>query len=238
MTLAQVEVGAKTNETTHFRPLLAPLGLAGTVVTFDALHSVKANISWLVETKKAHYIAVIKANQPTAYSQLAALAWQDIPVQHTASASGHGRRESRSIKTCGIADQLGGIAFPHARLAIRVHRRRKPTGERETRESVYAVTSLDAHQTDPADLAAAVRGHWGVENSSHHISNVTFAEDASTVHTGTAPRAMATLRNLAIGALKALGADNIAKTTRAIRDEPERALPILGNTNNPDTYGT
>lgn len=53
VTLAQVERGAKTNETTHFRPLLAPLDLAGAVVTFDALHSVKANISWLVETKKA-----------------------------------------------------------------------------------------------------------------------------------------------------------------------------------------
>ncbi|MDQ1051530.1 transposase [Streptomyces sp. V4I2] len=61
--LAQVEVGAKTNETTHFRPLLASLDLTGTIVTFDALHSVKANISWLVETKKAHYIAVIKTNQ-------------------------------------------------------------------------------------------------------------------------------------------------------------------------------
>ncbi|MGW4075552.1 transposase family protein [Streptomyces asiaticus] len=67
---------------------------------------------------------------------------------------------------------------------------------------------------------------------------VTFAEDASTVHAGTAPRAMATLRNLAIGVLKTLGADNIAKTTRAIRDEPQRALPILGTTNDPDTYGT
>ena len=235
VTLAQAEVGAKTNETTHFRPLLAPLDLASTVVTFDALHSVKANISWLVEAKKAHYIAVIKTNQPTAHSQLAALPWRDIAVQHTSSGSGHGRRESRSIKTCGIADELGGIAFPHARLAIRVHRRRKQTGKRETRESVYAVTSLDAHQASPCDLAAAIRGHWGVENSSHHIRDVTFAEDASTVHTGTAPRAMATLRNLAIGALKTLGADNIAKTTRAIRDHPERALPFLGITNNPDT---
>lgn len=65
-TLAQVEVGAKTNETRHFKPLLAPLDLADTVVTFDALHSVKANINWLVETKRAHYIAVIKTNQPTA----------------------------------------------------------------------------------------------------------------------------------------------------------------------------
>lgn len=238
VTLAQAEVGAKTNETTHFRPLLAPLDLAGAVVTFDALHSVKANISWLVEAKKAHYIAVIKTNQPTAHSQLAALPWRDVPVQHTASETGHGRRESRSIKTCGIADELGGIAFPHAHLAIRVHRRRKQAGKRETRESVYAVTSLDAHQASPSDLAAAIRGHWGVENSSHHIRDVTFAEDASTVHAGTAPRAMATFRNLAIGVLKTLGADNIAKTTRAIRDNPERALPLLGITNNPDPSGT
>ncbi|MFY1668808.1 ISAs1 family transposase [Plantactinospora sp. WMMB334] len=238
VTLAQVEVGAKTNETTHFQPLLAPLDLAGTVVTFDALHSVKANVSWLVEDKKAHYIAVIKTNQPTAHSQLAALPWRDIAVQHTTSETGHGRRESRSIKTCAIADELGGIAFPHARLAIRVHRRRKQSGTRETRESVYAVTSLDVHQASPADLATAIRGHWAVENSSHHIRDVTFAEDACTIHTGTAPRAMAALRNLAIGVLKTLGAHNIAKTTRAIRDEPQRALPILGITNNLDTHGT
>ncbi len=49
---------------------------------------------------------------------------------------------------------------------------------------------------------------------------------------------MASLRNLAIGVLKTLGADNIAKTIRAIRDYPERALPILGITNTPDTQGT
>ncbi|MFJ8774505.1 hypothetical protein [Streptomyces microflavus] len=67
---------------------------------------------------------------------------------------------------------------------------------------------------------------------------MTYAEDASTLHTGTAPRAMATFRNLAIGLLKTLGATNIAKTTRAIRDQPERAFPLLGITNNPDTQGT
>jgi len=67
---------------------------------------------------------------------------------------------------------------------------------------------------------------------------VTYAEDASTLHTGTGPRAMATFHNRAIGPLKALGADNIAKTTRAIRDQPERALPLLGIINNPDVQGT
>ncbi|MFJ5531276.1 transposase [Streptomyces sp. NPDC093261] len=66
VTLAQREVGAKTNETAAFRPLLEPLDLTGTVVTFDALHSVKDQVRWLVQEKKAHYIAVIKGNQPTA----------------------------------------------------------------------------------------------------------------------------------------------------------------------------
>ena len=127
---------------------------------------------------------------------------------------------------------------PHAKLAIRVHRRRHVTGKPQTRETVYALTSLDAHQVSPADLATYVREHWAIENSSHHIRDVTFSEDASTVHTGSAPRAMASLRNLAIGVLKTLGAGNIAKTTRAIRDLPERALPFFGISYEPDDSGT
>ncbi|MEV6013680.1 hypothetical protein AB0M29_43960 [Streptomyces sp. NPDC051976] len=52
------------------------------------------------------------------------------------------------------------------------------------------------------------------------------------------PRATANFRNLAIGLLKTLGVGNLAKTTRAIRDQPERALPVLGITNNPEPQGT
>ncbi|WP_308294222.1 hypothetical protein [Streptomyces sp. ST2-7A] len=66
---------------------------------------------------------------------------------------------------------------------------------------------------------------------------MTYAEDASTLHTDTGPRAMATFRNLAIGLLKTLGAANIAKTTRTLRDQLERALPLVGITDNPDPQG-
>ncbi|MEV5177000.1 ISAs1 family transposase [Streptomyces flaveolus] len=145
--------------------------------------------------KKAHYITAIRTNQPTTHRQLAALPRNAIPVQHTASTAAHGRRESRSIKTCAIADNLRGTNFPHRRLALRLHRRRRSAGQRETRTTVYAVTSLDAHQTSPAGLVKAIRGHWGIENSSHNIRDVTFAEDASRVHTGTAPRAL-TIRGI------------------------------------------
>ncbi|WP_371666613.1 hypothetical protein OG985_46335 [Streptomyces sp. NBC_00289] len=65
-----------------------------------------------------------------------------------------------------------------------------------------------------------------------------FAKDASTVHTGSAPRAMAALRNLALGRLRPLEADNIAKTTPAIRDTPEHAIWIRDTTDSPPLPGT
>jgi hypothetical protein len=62
--LDHLEVGVKHNETSHFTQLLASLDLAGAVVTTGALHTVRANLNWLVTDKKPHYIAVVKRNQP------------------------------------------------------------------------------------------------------------------------------------------------------------------------------
>ncbi|WP_405638184.1 hypothetical protein OHB53_47520 [Streptomyces sp. NBC_00056] len=45
-------------------------------------------------------------------------------------------------------------------------------------------------------------------------------------------------RLLAIGRLRLLAADNIAKTTRAIRDAPEQAIRIWGITDSPALPGT
>ena len=58
--LDHLEVDVKHNETSHFTELLGSLDLDGAVVTFDALHTVRANLDWLVTEKKAHYIAVVE----------------------------------------------------------------------------------------------------------------------------------------------------------------------------------
>ncbi|MFF3879152.1 transposase [Streptomyces sp. NPDC001978] len=94
-------------------------------------------------------------------------------------------------------------------------------------KTVYAVTSLTAEQADPAQLARLIRGHWQVE-ALHHVRDTTFAEDASQLRTGNAPRAMATWRNLAIGALKLTGTTNIAAALRRNARDPRRPLAILG----------
>ena len=63
--LAQAAVDGKNNEITCFAPLLEPLDLAGAVITADAMHTQREHARFLVSGKKAHYILVVKRNQPS-----------------------------------------------------------------------------------------------------------------------------------------------------------------------------
>jgi len=224
--LGQADVDHATNEIARFRPLLDRLDLTATVVTADALHTQHAHAEWLVTGKHAAYLLVVKANQPTLHQQLKALPWREVPVADHTRDRGHGRVEIRRLQVTTVA----GLGFPHATQALRITRRVRPLGSRRWRTVVvYAVTSLTAAQAHPARLADWIRGHWGSE-ALHHIRDVTFAEDASQLRTGTAPRAMASLRNLAIAILHAHGDRNIAAALRRNARDATRVLPLLGIT--------
>jgi hypothetical protein len=88
-----------------------------------------------------------------------------------------------------------------------------PSRSDTRRPRPHAVTSLTAEQATPAKLTNFIRGHWKIE-ALHHVREVTFAEDAGQLGTGTAPRAMATWHSLAIGALRPAGKTDIAFAPR------------------------
>jgi len=224
--LAQARVDGKTNEITCFVPLLAPLDLAGAVVTADALHAQREHAEFLVTQKKAHYILAVKNNQPSLYAQLTSLPWRQVPAGFDARDKGHGRAEWRTLKLTAVA---AGIAFPHAAQAIQVRRRRRPLNgkKRWSTETSYAVTSLAASQATPAQVARWARGHWGIE-ALHHIRDVTYREDASQIRTGNGPQVMATLRNLGIAILKPADHPSIATACRYHARDATRTLTTLG----------
>jgi Transposase DDE domain len=181
---------------------------------------------WLVTVKHAAWLLIVKGNQPTLYHQLRRLPWREVPVADHTRDRGHGRVELRRLQVTTMA----GLDFPHATQAIRVTRRVRSLRSRRWRTvTVYAVTSLTAAQAHPARLADWIRGHWGIE-ALHHLRDVTFAEDASQIRTGNAPRAMASLRNLAIGILCLHGHRNIAAALRRNARDATRLLPLLGIT--------
>jgi len=73
LVVAQREVSDKSNEIPEAPALLAPLDLAGTVVTADALHTQKALARFVVDEKKADYVFTVKDNQPTLKRDIAEL---------------------------------------------------------------------------------------------------------------------------------------------------------------------
>ena len=225
--LAQRQVDGAPGEVPAFQPLLADLDLAGVVVTADALHTHADAAKFLVAGKQAHYLLCVKANQPTLLDRCARLPWHRIPVLDRTRDRGHGRVELRTLKAVTVHH----FGFPHTAQVIQVTRKVRDLGARRWRTVVvYAVTSLSFAQAGPARLADLIRGHWAIENGLHYVRDVTFAEDASQVRTGTAPQVMACLRNLAIGALSHAGPVNLAAALRRHARDPARPPATLGIT--------
>lgn len=232
--LAQVRVDGATNEIAMFRALLDHLPLAGAVITADALHTQVGHARYL-HRHGAHYVFTVKANQPRLHKQLAALPWKDIPTAVTSTDVAHGRIEQRCVQVTSLA---GGIGFAHAKLALRICRTRRQKRRRGTTaasgarraagtEIVYAITDLTWEQTTPEELAAIIRGHWGIENRIHWVRDVTLGEDASQTRTGTSAQVMTTIRNTTISLLRLAGHTNIAAATRGIHRHPERFLRLI-----------
>jgi predicted transposase YbfD/YdcC len=242
--IAEVLIGAKTNEVPEFAPLLRTLNartpLAGHVITVDAGHTVRAHAIFTCQELMAHYVMTVKRNTPGLHDALDALDWASVPVQHQVTESGHGRHERRTIQVMDAPEHIRK-RFPHARQAAlieryvtRTARKRKNHGrgyKKVTIRSAVAVlviTSLDAREAAPEHLAGYVRRHWRIENQIHYVRDVTYREDASRVRTGTRPRIMATLRNLAIGLIRQAGHTRIAATIRKIKYDNRLLLAILG----------
>ena len=184
--LAQRQVGGAPEEVPAFAPLLADLDLAGVVVTADALQTPPEAAEFLVTRKRAHYLFTVKANQPTLLARCAGLPWQRVPVADRTRDRGHGRVELRTLKAVCVRH----FGFPHVAQVIQVTRKTRDLHANRWRAvTVYAITSLSFELARPARLADLVRGHWGIE-ALHHLRDVTFAEDASQLRTGNAPRVM------------------------------------------------
>jgi predicted transposase YbfD/YdcC len=245
VTLAQRPVATKSNEITGFAPLLdvhrAPDGhrLAGWVATMDALHTQVAHAEYCHDNS-IDFIMIAKDNQPALFAKLDTIDWQQVPVTHRVEDHRHGRREVRTIQVTKAPD---GLAIPHVdqaflieRGTMRPERRNGRTTMVETAVAVLGVTTLTAKKSTSAHIATYVRGHWSVENSSHHVRDTTYREDASRIRRPGKPQIMATVRNTAIGLIRLNGRTAIASTNRLLRYDLHRIADLF-NLNLQPEYG-
>jgi hypothetical protein len=86
----------------------------------------------------------------------------------------------------------------------------------------YAITPLTLTQATHTQLAAIIRGHWGIEDRLHWVRDLDWDEDRSQIRTASGPRIMASLRNLVITILRLTGATSIAAALRHHARRPAR----------------
>lgn len=226
LVLAQTDVAVKTNEIPMFAPLLDTLDIAGAVITADALHTQRRHAEYL-HRRGADFVFCVKDNQPNLFAALDTLDWPQVPITHHVTDRGHGRVETRTIQVMPAPAEL---PFPHVEQVFLVERAVTDLHDRSlSNVAIFGVTSLASTRAEPATLASLTRGQWGIE-SLHWIRDTVYREDDSRTRTRSGPRAMASLRNLAIGALRLAGRPDIAEATRWATRRMHRPFTILGLT--------
>lgn len=212
-------------------PLLDALDLTGKTVTADALLTQRTLAAHLRD-QQAHYVFIVKSNQPTLYKDIRLLFEQrGQPDFREAPTLSHGRIETRSIWT---STRLNGyLDFPGIAQVFAIERAviNKKTGK-STSELVYGITSHSPQSADAAKLLAFNRNHWAIENSCHYILDCTWNEDRNTIRTDHGPENFTMLCRFAIGLIKARAKDSVAATTKRLARNLRLVFDYLRMTKN------
>jgi predicted transposase YbfD/YdcC len=230
LTLMQEAVAAKTNEIKEVETVFGQIVLTGRIVTMDALLT-QRQVAQTIGEACGDYVMIVKDNQPQLKADIELVFTLPPTGDRQESARtvdiGHGRIETRNLTT---SEALVGYSdWPGLAQVCEVGRHvitQKTAKERV--EVVYGVTSLRPERATPHRLLELVRGHWGIENKSHWVRDVTFDEDRSQVRCGNIPHMMAALRNTAIGLLRWAGHTNMAAACRRLAAQPVQALALIG----------
>jgi predicted transposase YbfD/YdcC len=78
-----------------------------------------------------------------------------------------------------------------------------------------------------ADVNKHARGHWGIENKSHYVRDTVYREDHGQAWAGDGPRALASLRNLALGLFRMKNVKAIKETAERVCRDQARALRFM-----------
>lgn len=204
LVLGQVKTDAKSNEITAIPELLALLDVKGCLVSIDAM-GCQTRIASTIFNGGGDYLLAVKGNQPTLHnavrSALADAMKAPLTEENLGLEQQHGRMEGREYHVL----PAGGLAaeFPEWKnlktigvaISYRVENKRKLSIEHR-----YYISSAEL---TPAQFAAAVRGHWAIENSLHWVLDVVMNEDACQIYRGDAAQILANARHMALNMLRA-----------------------------------
>src|SRR5215213_7219832 len=208
LVLAQRATDAKRGELTVLPDLLEGLDLRGCLVSLDAL-ACRSEIAGQIAGRGGDYLLALKGNQKKVHAEVRR--WFEANAFSLGGSlrpccdafeDGHGRLVRRRVFACTELEPLATVQRWRgltAVLAIENIRGINGSGKVTAEIRYY----LSSSELPPAQLAAAIRSHWAIENRLHWVLDVGFNEDASRVRERTAARNLALLRKIALNFVRA-----------------------------------
>jgi predicted transposase YbfD/YdcC len=200
--LGQQRVAGAPGEVAAIPEVLKRVRIAGAIVTTDANGCTKT-VTAAVREAKADYVLALKGNRGPLHEQAIACfkeaeARDFANVQtHRSTSEGHGRSEERVVRVIPLQQPPDG--WCDLKSIASIDRTRTIAGKTTTERSYY-ITSLGS--SDPAQLAHAIRAHWGIENQLHWLLDVAFDEDSCRIRDERAAENHALVSRLALMMLK------------------------------------
>jgi predicted transposase YbfD/YdcC len=206
ISLGQVIVDAKSNEITAIPKLLEILELSGCLVTIDAM-GCQTEIAASIVDRGADYVLAAKGNQPTLHNGIIEFFTDHLEddfartkvSRHETNEKGHGRQERREYFVCPVPADLPDLGRWKKLTAIGIAINETLCQGKLRCEVRYYILS---RRLSGRKFAAAVRGHWSIENRLHWQLDVTFQEDQSRIRKGHADANFSILRRTALSLLK------------------------------------
>lgn len=202
--LGQVAGVSGSNELGALPKLLELLDLHGAIVTLDALGCQKNIVAQIVD-QGGDYVISVKGNQEKLQSAVhaaieAALKAEDKTPTIAREEHKHGRQERRLYTVLEVSKDFAELeqwkGLKSLVMAVREYVDSKGEIHLGTR---YYISSLPAKVKQ---IAAAVRGHWGIENELHWAMDVSFREDRNRARAEHAQANLGVLRRTALSLLK------------------------------------
>jgi predicted transposase YbfD/YdcC len=206
ISLGQVVVDEKSNEITAIPKLLELLDVSGCLVTIDAM-GCQAEIAGKIVEGKADHVLAVKGNQPTLHTGIMEFFLDHMGddfarvrvSRHETKEHGHGRDEHRTYLVCDVPDDLPDRGRWKGLKRIGVAISETMRGGKACDDVRYYILSK---RLSARSFGAAVRGHWGIENSLHWQLDMSFGEGRSRTRKGHADANFAVVRRMALSLLK------------------------------------
>ena len=210
--MGHMEIESKTNEIPAAQELIMTSGFKDMIFTFDAMHCQEKTLEVVKETGN-DAIVQVKKNQKQLFNDCMRTSESLESSDSYAEPAEKIRNRIESRKVEVYEDMLitDTCKWKNIKDIVKIERQREVFNTKKKQWEITDETSyyVSSKVLSAEDFCKGIRGHWQIENSNHHVRDVSMNEDRSRIRKN--PHIFSKIRSFALNIMRADKVQNIAQ---------------------------